>query len=165
MFDLGWGELLIVGVVALIVVGPKDLPGMFRTLGRFVGKMRGMAREFQRAMDSAADEAGVADVAKDLKSVASPKSLGLDVVNDMADRVSESWKSPRPSTGFHAPGSKASTSSASGNAQHATAETSASGTRQVEEASTVASTSVDDVEHDAASSSDSNNKSGAASSS
>ncbi|MDE0112845.1 MAG: Sec-independent protein translocase protein TatB, partial [Albidovulum sp.] len=51
MFDIGWSELLIIGIVALIVVGPKDLPGMFRALGRFTGKMRGMAREFQRAMN------------------------------------------------------------------------------------------------------------------
>jgi sec-independent protein translocase protein TatB len=46
MFGLGWGEMIVVGVVALIVVGPKDLPQMFRTLGRFSGKAKGMAREF-----------------------------------------------------------------------------------------------------------------------
>ena len=44
MFDLGWTELLVIGVVALIVVGPKDLPVLFRNVGRFMGKMRGMAR-------------------------------------------------------------------------------------------------------------------------
>ena len=54
MLDIGWSELLVIGVVALIVVGPKDLPVMFRTLGRFTAKARSMAREFQRAMDDAA---------------------------------------------------------------------------------------------------------------
>ena len=58
MFDLGWTELLLIGIVALIVVGPKDLPLLFRKVGKFVGKARGMAREFSRAMDDAADEAG-----------------------------------------------------------------------------------------------------------
>ena len=55
MFDVGWSELLVIGIVALIVVGPRDLPGMFRALGRFTAKARGMAREFQRAMEAAAD--------------------------------------------------------------------------------------------------------------
>ncbi|NCW53489.1 MAG: twin-arginine translocase subunit TatB, partial [Rhodobacteraceae bacterium] len=57
MFDLGWTELLVIGIVALIVIGPKDLPVMFRKVGQFVGKARGMAREFSRAMDDAADQA------------------------------------------------------------------------------------------------------------
>ena len=58
MLDLGWSELLVIGIVALIVVGPKDLPVLFRNLGRFMGKARGMAREFSRAMNDAADESG-----------------------------------------------------------------------------------------------------------
>ncbi len=55
MFDIGWTELLVIGIVALIVVGPKDLPLMFHALGQFTAKARGMAREFQRAMEDAAE--------------------------------------------------------------------------------------------------------------
>jgi len=89
MFDIGFTELLVIGVVALIVVGPRDLPGMFRTLGRFTAKARGMAREFQRAMEDAADDSGMADVAKDLKKVTSPKSLGLDALKNSVSDYTE----------------------------------------------------------------------------
>lgn len=90
MFDIGWTELLLIGIVALIVIGPKDLPEMFRTLGRFTAKARAMAREFQRAMEQAANEAGVADVAKDLKDVTNPKNMGLQAVKDAASKF-EKW--------------------------------------------------------------------------
>jgi sec-independent protein translocase protein TatB len=66
MFDLGWSELLVIGVVALIVVGPKDLPRMLRTLGQYAGRARGIAREFQRSMDEAARQADI-DELKDVK--------------------------------------------------------------------------------------------------
>lgn len=78
MFDIGMAEMIVIGVVALIVVGPKDLPQMFRQVGQFVGKARGMARDFQRAMEQAADGTGVNDIAADLKKVTSMKNLGLD---------------------------------------------------------------------------------------
>ena len=78
MFDIGMAEMAVIGVVALIVVGPKDLPQMFRRVGQFVGKARGMARDFQRAMDRAADDSGVGDLAADVKRAASMKNLGLD---------------------------------------------------------------------------------------
>jgi sec-independent protein translocase protein TatB len=88
--DLSWSELLVVAIVALIVIGPKDLPGMFRELGRFTAKIRAMGREFSRAMEQAAKESGVKDVADDLRKVTSPKAMGLDAVKSAADKF-EKW--------------------------------------------------------------------------
>lgn len=90
MFDIGGSELLIIGVVALIVVGPKDLPSMFAAVGRFTAKARAMGREFQRAMHDAADETGMAEVRKDIQNLATKKDLGLDKVEEAAQKF-ESW--------------------------------------------------------------------------
>jgi len=82
MFDLGLTELLLIGIVALIIVGPKDLPVLFRRVGEFVGRMKGMAREFTSAMNDAADEAGVKDVAKTMRAATNPIKAGLDKVGE-----------------------------------------------------------------------------------
>ena len=71
MFEIGWGELLIIGIVALIAIGPKELPTVLRTLGQFMGKVRRMASEFQGQFQEAMREAEMADLkkhAEDLKS-------------------------------------------------------------------------------------------------
>lgn len=101
MFEIGWTELMLIGIVALIVIGPKDLPDMFRTMGRFTAKMRGMARDFQRAMDQAAKETGVNDIAADLKAATSAKSMGLDAVKDAASRF-EKWDPLKPASAVKA---------------------------------------------------------------
>ncbi|EBA15260.1 twin-arginine translocation protein TatB [Roseobacter sp. SK209-2-6] len=90
MFDLGWTELLVIGVVALIVVGPKDLPVLFRSVGRLVGKAKGMAREFSQAMNDAADESGVRDVAKGLKAATNPVGTAMDGVKEAAQDMARS---------------------------------------------------------------------------
>lgn len=90
MFDLGWSELLVIGIVALIVVGPKDLPVLFRNVGRFVGRARAMARDFSRAMNDAADESGIRDVAKGLNAATNPINTAMDGVKDMARDLTSS---------------------------------------------------------------------------
>lgn len=82
MFGLGMSEMVLIGIVALIVIGPKDLPGMFRTMGQLTGKARGMAREFSRAMEAAADEAGVKDISSTIKAAANPQKFGTDKLKE-----------------------------------------------------------------------------------
>ncbi|MFT6451620.1 MAG: sec-independent protein translocase protein TatB [Halocynthiibacter sp.] len=89
MFGFGSTELVLIGIVALIVVGPKDLPGMFRTMGEFTGKARAMARDFSRAMEDAADQAGVGEVQKTLRAATNPKKMGMDALKDAANSLTE----------------------------------------------------------------------------
>ena len=97
MFDLGWTELLVIGIVALIVVGPKDLPGMFQAIGRFVGKAKGMARDFSRAMNDAADQSGVGDIQKSFKAASNPMKTAMNEVKKTTDGVkSDIDKATRP---------------------------------------------------------------------
>ena len=98
MFDLGLPELLVIGIVALIVVGPKDLPVLFRQVGKFVGRAKGMAREFSSAMNQAADETGVRDVAKGLKAASNPVGAAMDGVKDAAREVSDSMTNLDPNS-------------------------------------------------------------------
>lgn len=82
MFGLGMSEMVLIGIVALIVTGPKDFIGLFRTIGQFTGKARGMAREFSRAMEAAADDAGVKDISKTIKAAANPQKFGADKIKE-----------------------------------------------------------------------------------
>lgn len=87
MPDIGGLEFLVIAVVALIVLGPKDLTKLFRSLGQFTGRMRGMAKEFSRAMNDAAGETGMKDISRDLRDMTNPKKMGLDAVNKAFEGV------------------------------------------------------------------------------
>lgn len=87
---MGWSELLLVGMVALIVVGPKDLPVMFRALGKMTAKVKRMAREFSSAMNDAADSTGMKDMAKDFNDMTSSRSLGIDRLDAAAEKF-DKW--------------------------------------------------------------------------
>ncbi len=69
MFDIGWSEILVIIVVAIVVVGPKELPRLMGTFGRYAGKLRRAAAEFQRQFDEAMRDTEMAEVKKAMESV------------------------------------------------------------------------------------------------
>ena len=69
MFDIGWSELIVIAVVALIAIGPKELPGVLRMVGQWMGKARKMAGEFQGQFQEAMREAEMADLKKTFDEV------------------------------------------------------------------------------------------------
>jgi sec-independent protein translocase protein TatB len=69
MFDIGWSELLLIGIVALVAIGPKELPGVLRMVGQWMGKARKMAAEFQGQFQEAMREAEMADLKKSFDEV------------------------------------------------------------------------------------------------
>ncbi len=70
MFDISWSEFLLIGVVALIVIGPKELPGVLRTLGQYTRKVRSMAADFQNQFQEAMREAEMTDLKKQVDDLA-----------------------------------------------------------------------------------------------
>jgi sec-independent protein translocase protein TatB len=82
MFDLGWGELLLIGVVALVVIGPKELPHAFRTLGQWMGKARALAREFQGHIDDLMRESQVDDMKREFNEMTRPPDFS-DLEDDL----------------------------------------------------------------------------------
>ena len=84
MFDFGWGELVVIGIVALIAIGPKELPTVLRTLGQWMGKIRRMANEFQGQFQEAMREAEIADLKKHADEISSSVSE-LSNIDPLAD--------------------------------------------------------------------------------
>ena len=80
-FGVGYSEMFVLAVIAVIVIGPKDLPAVLRTFGQFMKKARGMAREFQGHVDVAMKEAGVDGLKKDLAELKSTVNTSAGAIS------------------------------------------------------------------------------------
>jgi sec-independent protein translocase protein TatB len=101
MFDISWGELMLIGVVALIVIGPKELPGVLRMVGQWVGKIRRMAGEFQSQFQEALREAEMVDLKKqvdELNSAARGLNTQFDPTNFESRGAATSKPAEAPAT-------------------------------------------------------------------
>lgn len=107
MFDIGWSELVVVAIVAVLVVGPKELPAMLRTIGKTVGNLRRMAGDFQRQFDQALREAELDEVKKEIKAPFQPledarksaqafQKKVADSVLELEGEASETHANPAP---------------------------------------------------------------------
>jgi sec-independent protein translocase protein TatB len=96
MFDIGWSELVVIGVVALIAIGPKELPGVLRTVGQYMGKVRRMASEFQGQFQEAMREAEMADIKKSVDEMTeSAKGLtNFDPLGDVKNEIDSFTSDP-----------------------------------------------------------------------
>ena len=94
MFDIGWSELVLIGVVALIAIGPKELPGVLRMVGQWMGKARKMAAEFQGQFQEAMREAEMADLKKSFDEVKEAASgfAGPNLMTSLTKDVTEALR-------------------------------------------------------------------------
>jgi sec-independent protein translocase protein TatB len=111
MFDISWTEFLLIGIVALVVIGPKELPGVLRTLGQYTRKIRGMAAEFQNQFQEAMREAEMADLKKSVDDLAHDvknydplkgaredvEAIGKDLNKDFENKPLDLMKPQEPS--------------------------------------------------------------------
>jgi sec-independent protein translocase protein TatB len=98
MFDIGWGELVVIGIVALIAIGPKELPGVLRSLGQAMTKVRRMANEFQGQFHEAMREAEMADIKKQADDLASTVSgfSNIDPLATAKKDIESAFEMPAP---------------------------------------------------------------------
>ena len=97
MFDLDVSKMLVVGVVALIVIGPKDLPRVLRTVGQTVGRMRRMAAEFQNQFAEAIKEAELEDVKKEFTAIRDSANIdtSFDAASIMREEITAAVEGPK----------------------------------------------------------------------
>jgi sec-independent protein translocase protein TatB len=110
MFDLGWGKIVIIAVIALVVIGPKELPAVLRTVGQWMGKIRRMAAEFQGQFQEAMREAEMADLKKSIDAITDATrgigsgfdpigSVSKDIESAFADKPPGSTPATPPAAG------------------------------------------------------------------
>lgn len=90
MFDIGMTEILVIAVVAIIVVGPKDLPGLLRSGAKYIGQIRSMARDFKGQVSEAIKDTDLEDVSRDLKGMSD-----LNPISSIKDEVDDYMESAR----------------------------------------------------------------------
>ena len=96
MFDIAWSELLLVVIVAILVVGPKELPGLMRTAGRMVAKLRRTADDFRRQFDEAVKEAGGEDLQREMQALRQHNPLN-QIRNSIEEAARDNY-APRTGT-------------------------------------------------------------------
>jgi sec-independent protein translocase protein TatB len=95
MFDIGWSELLVIGVVALVVIGPKELPGVVRTIAQNIAKLRRMASDFQGQFTDAMREMELADLKKDAEKLISDATSTIsDPIEQANEEVQKAVEAP-----------------------------------------------------------------------
>ena len=97
MLDMSWGEVMVIGAVALIVIGPKDLPRALRTVGQMTGKIRRMAAEFQGQFNEAIREAELNDVKQQLQGMndsVSSLNTGFNPIQTIRDELKSTVEAP-----------------------------------------------------------------------
>lgn len=106
MFDIGWSEMMFMVVLAIVVVGPKELPTLMRTVGRWVAKAKQMSREFQHNLEIVADEAQLKDIQKELSAdIKAVKSMGAEVAETKpaSEKSAETVTDTSPDTSSDTP--------------------------------------------------------------
>jgi sec-independent protein translocase protein TatB len=102
VFDIGWTELLVIACVTVLVVGPKELPGLLRTLGKTVGNLRKMAGDFQKQFDEAMREAELDEVRKKMNQPFQPLEDARKAALDFQQKVADTVRIPESPSATHA---------------------------------------------------------------
>lgn len=96
MFDIAWSEMLVIGAVALVVIGPKDLPKALRSVGEAVGKIKRMASEFQGQFNDAMREAELHDLKKQVEDIGGSVQAATKVDFNPIQTIRDEIKGPAP---------------------------------------------------------------------